>query len=409
MIALAGCAGSRCASAYSVLTHEAIIDSSWDRILKPLLLSRFPAATPEQLRAAHGYAYGGAIIQDMGYYPFGSKFFSDLVHYVRSGDFVVNLLNDSENLNEYAFALGALAHYWADNLGHPEGVNVTEPRLYPKIQRKYGSYVTYEDDPAAHLKTEFSFDVLEVARGNYAPQAYHDFIGFEVATPVLQRAFEDTYSIPLKDMFKDMDLALGTYRHTVSSIIPTMTKVAWVANKDQIQKTQPGMTERRFRYNLSRAGYRREWGNRFERPGIGSRILAFVIKLMPRIGPFRALAFKMPTPDCEAVLMKSFNDTLGRVRSFDPGVARGELRLDNLNFDTGKPTKQGEYHRADDTYEKLLSMYSDKQIRPTEAMRANIIAFYADPSKITDPKAITELNVLKAGGTGQKPGAGRGE
>ena len=74
--------------AYAVLSHEAIIDSAWDANIRPLLLKRFPNATPEEMKEAHGYAYGGVIIQDMGYYPHGSKFFSDLTHYVRSGDFV---------------------------------------------------------------------------------------------------------------------------------------------------------------------------------------------------------------------------------------------------------------------------------------------------------------------------------
>src|ERR1700743_121964 len=95
---------------YSVLAHEAIIDAAWKDGIVPLLLSRFPYATPEELLEAHSYAYGGAIIQDLGYYPFGSKFFSDLTHYVRSGDFVLALLRDAQDLNEYAFALGAAAH-----------------------------------------------------------------------------------------------------------------------------------------------------------------------------------------------------------------------------------------------------------------------------------------------------------
>lgn len=241
------------ASAYSVLTHEAIIDSAWDGNIKPLLLTRFPHATAGELVHAHAYSYGGSIIQDMGYYPFGSKFFSDMVHYVRSGDFVVNLLRDAQDLNEYAFALGALAHYAADNIGHPEAVNIVEPMLYPKIRRKYGDRVTYEDNPGAHVKTEFGFDVLEVAKGNYAPKAYHDFIGFEVSKPVLERSFQDTYSLPLEAVFSDLDLALGTYRHTVSGLIPEMTKAAWAAKKKEIEKAHPGMTRVQFIYTLSRA------------------------------------------------------------------------------------------------------------------------------------------------------------
>src|ERR1700733_15842393 len=131
-------------SAYSVLPHEAIIDSSWPKNLRPLLLQRFPNATEDQLREAHAYAYGGAIIQDMGYYPFSSKFFSDLAHYVRSGDFVQALIRDSQDINEYAFALGALCHYSADTDGHPIATNRSVPILYPKLRRRYGDSVTYD-------------------------------------------------------------------------------------------------------------------------------------------------------------------------------------------------------------------------------------------------------------------------
>jgi hypothetical protein len=383
------------ASAYSVLTHEALVDSTWDATFKPLLLRRFPHSTAEQLRGAHAYAYGGSIIQDMGYYPFGSKFFSDLVHYVRSGDFVIRLLSDAKDINEFAFALGALNHYGADSTGHPEAVNVAEPILYPKIRRKYGNVVTYEDNPGAHLKTEFGFDVVEVAKGNYAPQAYHDFIGFQVSKPLLERAFEDTYSVPLDSVFKDLDLALGTYRHVVSSLIPEMTKAAWAAKKDDIQKAQPGMTERKFIYRISREDYEKEWDNKYEKPGPGAHILAFMFKVLPKVGPLKVLGFKTPNAECEKIFIRSFADTVARVRSYDSEVREHDLHLANVNFDTGKPVRQGEYHMADDAYGKLLGTYADKQIRPSEPMRANILAFYRDPAQITDPKALTELNALR--------------
>src|SRR5689334_6837801 len=197
------------APAYSVLTHEAIIDSAWDTSIKPLLLARFPDATPDQLLKAHGYAYGGAVIQDLGYYPSGSRLFTDLAHYIRTGKFILNLINESADLNEFAFSLGSLAHYAADNEGHSIAVNRSVPMLYPKLARKFGPVVTYEDNPSAHIKTEFAFDVLQVARGFYAPQAYHDFIGFEVSKPVLERAFEKTYCMPMGSLFKDADHAIG--------------------------------------------------------------------------------------------------------------------------------------------------------------------------------------------------------
>src|SRR5579863_6765078 len=153
---------------YSVLTHEAIVDSLWDASIQKMLLKRFPMATPEELEQAHAYVYGGCILQDMGYYPFSSRFFSDLTHYVRSGDFVGALIRESQDLNEYAFALGALSHYAADNAGHRIATNLAVPILYPKLRRRFGKKVTYWDDPPSHLKTEFGFDVLQVAKGRYA-------------------------------------------------------------------------------------------------------------------------------------------------------------------------------------------------------------------------------------------------
>lgn len=236
---------------YSVLSHEAIIDSTWDKDIKPLLLRRFPSASADELREAHAYAYGGAIIQDMGYYPFGSKFFSDLTHYVRSGEFVEALIRDSQDTNEYAFAIGALCHYCADNSGHPIATNPSVPILYPELRRRYGNNVTYDESPSAHIQTEFGFDVVQVARGHYASEAYHDFIGFKVSKPLLERAFKETYGIELASIFTSLDLALGTYRYSVSTLIPTMTKVAWETKKGDLEKQTPGITRDKFLYRLS--------------------------------------------------------------------------------------------------------------------------------------------------------------
>ncbi|MBV9267046.1 MAG: zinc dependent phospholipase C family protein, partial [Acidobacteriaceae bacterium] len=204
----------------SVLSHEAIVDALWDVKLKPVLQSVYPQSTPEELKRAHGFAYGGAIIQDLGYYPHGNKMFSDLAHYVRTGDFVLALIAESQSLDELAFALGALSHYTSDVYVHREATNPGEPMLYPKLERKFGPIVTYAEDPAAHLKTEFGFDVLEVAKGRFAPEAYHDFIGFYVAQDVLGRAFHDVYGIPLSDLFPNFNRTIGSFRRDVSKWIP---------------------------------------------------------------------------------------------------------------------------------------------------------------------------------------------
>lgn len=384
---------------YSVLTHEAIIDTVWDTSLKPTLLKRYPDLTPEQLREAHAYAYGGAIIQDMGYYPFGSKFFSDLSHYVRSGDFVLALLRDSQDSYEYAFALGALAHYAADNEGHSIAVNRAVPLLYPKLARKYGRVVTYEDDPAAHLRTEFGFDVVQVANGKYAPDGYHDFIGFNVSKPVLERAFEDTYSIQLKDVFTSLDLALGTYRHTVSSILPEMTKAAWAAKKNDIVRLQPGITRKKFIYNLSRASYVKDWGQPYEKPGAGARFLAFLFRLVPKIGPFKALAFRPPTPEAEKMFIASFDTTLDRYRNLLAETREDHLTLSNTNFDTGQPTRGGAYRMADETYTELLEKLADAKAPPANELRDDILAYYRDPGEIRSAKARTEYEALRGSST----------
>lgn len=381
--------------AYSVLAHEAIIDSAWEKI-RTLLLQRFPNATPEELRSAHGYAYGGSLVQDLGYYPHGSRFFSDLTHYVRSGEFVRTLLRDSQDLNEYAFALGALAHYSADDDGH-RAVNRAVPLLYPNLAKKYGNVVTYEDDPVAHLKTEFGFDVLEVAKERYAPDAYHDFIGFEVAKPLLERAFQDTYNIPLSSVFGDLDRAIGSYRYTVHTTIPRAVKVAWVLKKDEIKRGTPGITRKKFLYNLSKASYRKQWGKNYEKPGRGTRIVAHIIAIIPKVGPLKALALRMPTPQTEAMFRDSFNRALDQYQHLLDDERAGHLNLTNRNFDTGAPTKPGAYFMADQAYARLVDDLAKDHFKVVSVeVKSDILAYYQDSNApiITkkDAKAWARLN-----------------
>ena len=137
------CSGG--SSAYSVLTHEELVDLVWADQIRPLLLKRYPSLSEDQIKEAHAYAYGGAVIQDLGYYPFGSRDFSNLVHYVRSGDFVRELLLESQDVNEYAFALGALSHYASDITGHP-AVNQAVAIEYPKLRARFGKSVRYAED-----------------------------------------------------------------------------------------------------------------------------------------------------------------------------------------------------------------------------------------------------------------------
>ncbi len=382
MLALALCLGQpRDAEAYAVLSHEAVIDSSWNTSIRPLLLKRFPDATPEQLKEAHGYAYGGAIIQDMGYYPHGSFFFSDLTHYVRSGDFVMALLRDARDLDGYAFALGALAHYSSDCYGHPIGTNRAVPVLYPKLGKKYGDTVSYEENKLAHVKTEFGFDVLEVAQGRYAPDDYHDFIGFGVAAPLLEQAFQETYGLDLKEVLSNEDKVLGSYRYDVSRLLPKATRVAWSLKKNDIQRDQPGITRGKFLYNLSRASYRKNWGKQYKRPTFGEDFLAFLYRLLPKIGPLKVLELETPTPMTEQMFEASFNASLDHYKQFLGQLDAGHLDLPNKNFDTGELMAPGKYRLADETEAQLLDRLDKQNFAGASAeMRAELLQYFRDPS-----------------------------
>ena len=368
------------ALSYSVLTHEAIVDATWDSSLKPLLLKRFPASTGDELTQAHAYAYGGSIIQDLGYYPFGSRFYSDLTHYVRSGDFLHHLIEESQDLNEYAFALGALAHFAADNNGHRMATNLSVPLLYPKLRMKFGKSVTYADDPISHTKTEFGFDVFQSAKSRYASEAYKNFIGFQVAKPVLQRAFQDTYGMRIEQIFFNLDLAIGSYRRAVGTILPAMTKIAWQIKSPEIRKEVPGITRKKFLYNLSRSSYEKNWGATYQRPGIRSRMLATFFRIVPKVGPFKAFAFQKQTPETEKLYMASFNASIDKYRELLASVGGSRLKLPNDNFDVGEATKAGQYTLTDEAYAKLLHKLDGHYAEMPDDLRSDILAFYQDLS-----------------------------
>jgi len=391
-------------SAYSVLTHEEIVDLLWADQIRPLLLKRFPGLTDDQIKEAHAYAYGGAVIQDLGYYPFGSREFSDLVHYVRSGDFVRELILESRDVNEYAFALGALSHYAADVAGHP-AVNQAVAIEYPKLRAKYGKSVRYAQDKTAHLKTEFGFDTVQVAKNRYASQQYHDFIGFEVSKPLLERVFPVVYGVELKDVLTHEDLAVGSYRFAISRLIPQMTRVALQTHKKELMRETPNFAKQKFLYRLSRSGYEKEWGKDYVKPGVGTRILSSLLRYMPKVGPFKGLAFNTPTARTEDLYIKSINTTVDQCRAFLRQVPTKKFALPNLDLDSGRATKATEYSLSDDSYAKLLGRLSGGKFDlTTPELRDNILAFYSDPAAPINTKkkrrawqnVLTELDQLKS-------------
>jgi hypothetical protein len=340
----------------------------------------------------------------LGYYPFGSKFFSDLTHYVRSGDFVLNLIRESQDLDEYAFALGALSHYAADNNGHSLAVNRAVPLFYPELGRKFGKMVTYAEDPHSHAETEFAFDVFQAAKGRYASAAYKQFIGFQVAKPLLDRAFQDTYGMTLGKVFLDVDLAVGSYRRAVGTILPAMTRVAWQIKKQEIRKDAPSATRKTFLFNLSRSSYEKQWGATYKKPGIRSKMLATVFRVMPKVGPWRPLSFKRLTPEIEQMYMASFNATIARYRELLLEQTAGRLKLPNNNLDVGNVTPAGKYTLMDAAYSELLHKLQGHYTEISPELRSDILAFYSGPGLANSAKTnagdsarvVKDLDQLRA-------------
>jgi Zinc dependent phospholipase C len=366
------------ADAYSVLAHQDTVDALWDSDLVPLLRSRFKGLSGAQVVEARAYAYGGALIQDLGYYPFGSHLFTNLTHYVRTGDFVESLIRGATDATEYAFALGALAHYASDNAGHPMAVNRGVPMMYPKVRAKVGPRALYIDDPARHVMVEFAFDVLRVARGGYVAQAYHDRIGFEVSKDALERAVRETYGLDLGDLLLSVDLAIGTYRKAVSTTIPELTRIAWRDHRDEIEARSPGIL---------------------------ARILSVLLKVVPKIGPFKPLAFEPLSPDVERLFVESAEAARRRYRAALRALRRSDFDLPNTDFDTGAAPAAGRNRLADETYADLLHKLAKRDFETVpEPLAVQLNAFFDDGvgnprrsrSAAVTPRVRRELQALSA-------------
>ena len=368
------------ACAYSVLAHEGTIDAAWDGEIVPLLRERFPGLTAEQLAEARAYAYGGSLIQDLGYYPFGSHLFTNLTHYVRSGDFVLSLIRNAADVDEFAFALGALAHYASDNAGHPMAVNRAVPLMYPKVRAKVGDRALYVDSPVAHVMVEFAYDVLQVARGGYAAQAYRDRIGFEVSKTLLERAVRETYAIELGDMLLNVDLAIGTYRRAVSTMIPELTRIAWRDKRKEIEQRTPDATEQSFVYAFSQADYEREFGTKYRKPGFFSRLLGWILKILPKVGPMRPLAFEPLSADAERLFDESVVAARARYRTLLQQARASRLSLTDTDFDTGRPPIFGDNGLADETNADLLHELAKRKFAGVPPpLREHLQTFFSGP------------------------------
>jgi hypothetical protein len=388
ILAIAAVTAAVCAQpcmAYSVFTHEELIDLTWQDSIRPLLIARFPGVTEAQLREAHAYAYGGCTMQDMGYYPFENKFFSQLTHYVRPGDFVNNLFREARTVDEYAFAIGALSHYLGDSFGHSLATNPSTGIDFPELADKYGPVVTYEESPHAHVRTEFGFDVGQLSKHTFAPTDYMKFIGFHTPRRLLERAFRVTYGFDVHGLFGRTRLALHTYRFAVRKFLPTFGGAEMVLHGKQFAPDSMNDKDyQTFVEQLKTADYERNWAYTYKKPGIGLHLVAVIIWIVPKIGPASMLAIKIPDEQTETLYIKSVDQTVTAYRELlrklreNPGAM---LELSNRDLDTGKEVRPGAYALTDKTYAKLVKrLTSDGTVALPAALKQDILDYYSDPN-----------------------------
>jgi len=346
-----------CSQALSIFAHEAVIDKEWTKTILPLLKLKYPAATDSELLVAHAYCYGGAISPDMGYYSTGGMFFTNLVHYVNTGDFVNALFDEAQNVNEYAFAIGFLSHYYADKYGHSFCVNKAVPMLFPKLKKKFGDVMTYEQAEIPHTQVEFGFDVVQTAMGNYKPKEYHDYIGFEVSQPVLERAFLKTYKLKMKDVFNSAPIAIAVFRFFVKNMISEFTKDAWRIRQSAITKLNPLADKKKYTYKIDKVAYEKEFG----KIPVKSTMLSFVIAIFPKVGPLAKFHFKEPSPEVEKLFNQTMDTILLHYSVHLNSLAYSRPSLENINYDTGNKSVPKEYKIADKTYHELVEKQKDKK------------------------------------------------
>jgi hypothetical protein len=377
--------GAPAASAYSVLTHEQIIDLAWNTAIRPVLLSRYPNATPAELKEAHAYAYGGCVIQDEGYYPFGHEFFSDLTHYVRTGDFVSNLIRDSRNLDELAFALGALSHYVGDSIGHHEAINPSTAIEFPKLRAKYGAVVTYDESPHGHVRTEFAFDIDQLSKRRIAPSAYLQHVGFMVPVRLLGQAFYETYGLHLRSNFFQR-ASIRSYRWSVRTFLPDIAYAEVVLHRKSFPADTPGPEFDLYAKRLSEADFNNGWEHYRKKAGFRTHLIAGIIVILPKIGPLSDLAIRGPKAVTEVKYIASINRTvarydllLGRLAKNPSEPPREAMKIDDLDLDTGTSAIPGTYRLMDQTYAKLLNQIVAVRTPIPGTIKRDIQAYYSNP------------------------------
>jgi hypothetical protein len=371
----------RPAGAYSLLTHEQLIDLTWQSSIVPLLRSRYPGITGEELEVARSYAYGGCVIQDIGYYPFGDPFVSDLTHYVRSGDFIVHLFRDAKDANQLAFAVGALSHYIGDNIGHSMAVNRAVPVEFPKLGAKYGPVVAYAQDKHAHVQTEFAFDINEIAHHRLAPLHYLRHVGLNVPTQQLAAAYYETYGLSA-DFSKARTSRINVrgFRFAVRSFIPRIAYAITLLHRSHMVADPMGPESQKLDSEVAQIAAENDWDKYRKKAGIGTYTLAGFIYVVPKVGPLKLAAIKGPTAATEEEYVRSVNLSTDALSSAIGRLVKPHQTLPNRDLDTGSRVRPGGYRLTDDTYAKLLHrLVEDPHHTIPPGLKADIQNYYADP------------------------------
>lgn len=374
-------AAARPVSGYSVLTHEALIDFTWRDSIRPLLLERYPNLTPAQLREARAYAYGGCVIQDMGYYPFGRQRFSNLLHYVRTGDFIRSLFRNAQNADETAFAIGALAHYYGDTIGHSEAINKAVASEFPALAAKYGPNVNYAEGPRQHVQAEFAFDVNDIVKHRLPPEKYLNHIGFEVPVPLLAKAFYETYGIRLSSVMGQHRPALKGYRFSVRKLLPSVAYAETILYRRHMPPDTPGTELDQLDQEIAGLAASEKWDVYMTRPGFGTHILAGFIFVLPKVGSLKDLKLHVPPEVAEQDYVQSLLHTTAALRQAI-AQARSSGAVPNEDLDTGDHVYPGTYPLEDYAYADLLhQMVQDPASQIPFGIKRDLTAYFSDLSK----------------------------
>ena len=219
----------------------------------------------------------------------------------------------------------------------------------------------------------------------------------------------ETYALDLDDLLMSVNLAIGTYRKAVSTTIPELTRMAWRDHRAEIEQRSPGITEQAFVYTLPAEDYDRDFGTEYRKPGFFARLLSVLLKIVPKVGPFRPLAFEPLSAEVARLFLESTEAARERYRAALRAVRRPDFDLPDTDFDTGAAPAAGRNRLADKTYADLLHTLAKRKFADVpEPLGRHLKAFFdaedREPrrghSERANPRVQRELRSLAARHTG---------